>query len=67
MCIAQQSGDRISIASYGACVDLNTSCDVMMHVTCLNSFEGVNAGMLPNVQMETIEKVCGSDQKTYSM
>lgn len=70
--MAQQSGDMIYPASYGACVDPTTPCDVMQHVTCMNSYFGPDI-MIPidavkppaDVPMPAAEKVCGSDQHTY--
>lgn len=73
--MAQQNGDLLGVASYGACVDDQTPCDVALHSTCVNyhiSTTHTTGGLvmpidhsMPIGNVLAAEKVCGSDQNTY--
>lgn len=59
-CKALKNGDVLTLTNYGACVTLDTTCDLVMQTSCLNhhisSLGGVDNGA---------EAICGSDNKTY--
>ncbi|XP_060555056.1 follistatin-related protein 3-like [Ruditapes philippinarum] len=59
-CKAIKSGDLLSIVSYGACVTLETPCDVVMQTKCIphqiSAITGTSDGF---------EAICGSNNRTY--